>query len=1315
MGLDSLVYYKNGTPVSLVTPTVIPADQMAGQSDSTVGGDPQCDANDPINACSGVFYLTTTDISVDAVGPELAFKRNYTSLLADTTKYAQTPLGPGWRHRFAERLTLSGQLGSEPITVIYEAATGNRYRFTDQGNGVYKGAIGVWATLARANNIYTLTTTDQTKLLFDSSGRLTERQDAQGRKQQYTYNPTSSLPGSNQLARVTDAVSQRWLAFSYIATPNGVRLATVTNPAQSITFTYNPAGNIQTMTDVGGGVVSYSYTNHRLETISNPANPSGPPALRNQYTNGQVTTQTEASGIVTTYAYTTAANGDKTTTMTIASPGQPTAVIKQHYRPDGTLRYQERNGLFGGYTTFGANLAPLALVDGNGRITGVVSNAAGKPTNIYPADGTEGTITYDAKNNPTNILGLDKVTSVVTYDAFGSVSSITQQGGIGADSVSLSRQYGYSTLPAHSLTSMREADGIGTTYEYNTLGQLTRSLRGAKQKIVTTYTYDSLGRQTEVTVGAGTSLARTTHTKYNGAGLIVAVTENYHYTGIEVEGPWGYTDRNLKTSYGYNTNGQQIWTQTPDGRYHEVTSYDAAGRVRWVVENPERSVRGGAEPYIPDVSATAAPPNYAPENHDANVSRIYGYDARGLTTLITQTGILTGTFAGDPLHRWFSDSTTRVTRIQYDALSRPVTTTLNYRPSEGAGVDRNIELYTYYDGADNVTWRSDALGRWTKTLYDQRNRPIRTIENYEDGIPTSVQAINRPWTDGTDSDIITVTNYNYEGRIDTITENFVNGSWTLTEPITDRVTLFTYDGVGRLTSTRVNAVASAPADHPELNQITQIAYDPTRDRVAGRRDALGRWTSIQYDLFNRVVSSFTNCTTSAGIPVASGCAAFTTVESDRNLPNTTTRYDELGQVYETVNALGIVTRQTLDPVGRPIVTTQNYVAGAPATASTNVRTFTGYNAVGQVISTTNALNQTTRMWYDGLGNLMISTDPTNVETHYGFDGSGTERWAMTPTSDRERFSVTLVDGLGQPVRQIKNYVDGAFNAAQDGTTDDLITTTRYNRAGQVVALVEPGGRETRYQYDGLDRLIAVQENVQTTCATEATDCNLLTQYRYDRAGNRLMVIDARGNRQRQTTYNAASWPTSQTAFTAPRTWTYNALGQVVSESDGSNSLSYTYTSRGAVKRATSLYQATQTHVYDVVGRELAFGDWYGSGFPSSPISVTKTYDPLGRVTLAQQRVFGMATSVGYEYDGTGSRTGLIYPSGRKVTMSYTPRGELATVKEGNATLASYSYDPDGWLRNANFGTTTGVQATRVPDRAGRLSQLTYTRGSLPRV
>src|SRR5262249_10877961 len=152
-------------------------------------------------------------------------------------------------------------------------------------------------------------------------------------------------------------------------------------------------------------------------------------------------------------------------------------------------------------------------------------------------------------------------------------------------------------------------------------------------------------------------------------------------------------------------------------------------------------------------------------------------------------------------------ATTRMMRTQYDELSRPITVTLNYRPDLSAGVDRNVQMLTAFDAAGNVLRQTDAYGRQTRTLYDALSRPITTTLNYENG----QVATNEP----ADQDLISTTEYDAGGRVTRTVENYVNGVVDSTDTFTDRTTLYQYDTLNRVITTTVNA---SSLSGPEWNR-----------------------------------------------------------------------------------------------------------------------------------------------------------------------------------------------------------------------------------------------------------------------------------------------------------------------------------------------------------------------------------------------------------------------------------------------------------------------------------------------------------------
>src|SRR5262249_33148000 len=152
------------------------------------------------------------------------------------------------------------------------------------------------------------------------------------------------------------------------------------------------------------------------------------------------------------------------------------------------------------------------------------------------------------------------------------------------------------------------------------------------QDIITAYIYDAVGRVISTTVGLGSPVARTDYTQYNDDNTIQFSIQNYKDGNFDPH----YPDQDVKSTYGYDAIGRQIWVKDALGRY-DVTHYDSRGRVDWMARNfVQAGWSGGVLP--------AQPPAYRSNDPDRNVATFFGYDGLSRTVLVSQTGILTGTF-----------------------------------------------------------------------------------------------------------------------------------------------------------------------------------------------------------------------------------------------------------------------------------------------------------------------------------------------------------------------------------------------------------------------------------------------------------------------------------------------------------------------------------------------------------------------------------------------------------------------------------------------------------------------------------------------
>jgi YD repeat-containing protein len=268
------------------------------------------------------------------------------------------------------------------------------------------------------------------------------------------------------------------------------------------------------------------------------------------------------------------------------------------------------------------------------------------------------------------------------YDAANTVISTT----IGITTTSPLRATTLYTYTAGSrLLEQRGRDGVVMCNGYDAQGKVISTTigYGTPLRQTTIYGYDALSRVVTTTVGYGTPLARSDVTRLNADNTVNQTIQNYQDGVFAANQP----DADILTSYGYDHLGRTVAVTDTLGHV-DVSHYGAQGRVDWTARN--------AAPTQLDADGLPISHAYSPTTPDHDVATLYGYDGLGRSALITETGILTETF--NP-----------TTRTEYDALSRPMTVTLNYRPGLPANADTNIQLYTRYDGAGNVITQTDAF------------------------------------------------------------------------------------------------------------------------------------------------------------------------------------------------------------------------------------------------------------------------------------------------------------------------------------------------------------------------------------------------------------------------------------------------------------------------------------------------------------------------------------------------------------------------------------------------------------------------------
>lgn len=526
--------------------------------------------------------------------------------------------------------------------------------------------------------------------------------------------------------------------------------------------------------------------------------------------------------------------------------------------------------------------------------------------------------------------------------------------------------------------------------------------------------------------------------------------------------------------------------------------------------------------------------------------------------------------------------------------------------------------YTY-DSNGFMLSRTDPLGYVTSYTYDSSYKLVQATD--PEGRLRAL-AYNVGSTQLTEKD----------GGVWTYTYDTSRGVLTAKADPQGNTTSYTYDSNrNRLTETDPQGHATAYTyDSYEnvltitdpLNHVTTYTYNPL-GKVTGMTDALGRQTIYTYDARGNLLT----------VTLPTGAV-------------TQYQYDARGNVTGITSPDGEVVTLTYDQYNN--LTSVTDAAGG-------MTAFT-YDIAGNMLTRTDALNNTTVYEYDALNRLVKGTDPLGTITRYAYDANGNR--------------TSVIDGNGRTTAYEYNY-KGAVTKITDALNG--VTTFTYGGAGcpscggggdKLTTVTDAGNNTTIFEYNTAGRLIK-----------ETDPLGKITVYGYDSAGNMTSKTDAQG---------------------VTTTYVYDAAKRLIAIQYPDSALNVSYT-------------------YDAVGNVLTMTDPSGT--------TTYTYDSANRLLSETKQMNGALYVTGYVYTTGGKPSAVTYPSGRAVTNAYTAAGRLSGItatKDGvtKNVLTDIVYNGNGSVTSLPAG--NGLQTTRGYFANGLLSglsvgalkQLSYTRDNV---
>lgn len=447
----------------------------------------------------------------------------------------------------------------------------------------------------------------------------------------------------------------------------------------------------------------------------------------------------------------------------------------------------------------------------------------------------------------------------------------------------------------------------------------------------------------------------------------------------------------------------------------------------------------------------------------------------------------------------------------------------------------------------------------------------------------------------------------------------------------------------------------------------------------------------------------------------------TTQPNDTNTPSRTeiTAYDSRGRfIYSHTDALGHTQFNNVS---------QHYGLLLSTTDANGITVTNTYDSFGRCTATYTPISatHTTTGWSSGVADApsyalyYVLTQATGIPDKLDFyDCKG--RMVRTVTenvSGQKIYSDVVYNHKGQVEKTSEPYF------ANDVPIWNINT---YDITGRILSQTDANGHTTTYTYnnrtttvtDALGHSIARTVDIKGNLIQSCDEGGSIA-YEYDLDGHCTRLVGSRSTVSME--YDIMG---NRTQMHDPELGTvssvYNAYGELVSQTDGNGTTTYTYDQGGRVT-AEARPDVTFTSAYDT-----RFVGALSSVSASNGTSVEYYYDSYGRDVSQTVSIGGMQFSTQTTYDQQGHIATITYPSGLSIGYDYAYNGLLHDVSNavtgesiwqvdaqnargqtiqqtlGNGLSTLMTYDVLGRTTSVNTG---GVQAwSYAYDAVGDLTQ-----------
>ncbi|WP_429620659.1 RHS repeat-associated core domain-containing protein [Stenotrophomonas sp. AN71] len=365
-------------------------------------------------------------------------------------------------------------------------------------------------------------------------------------------------------------------------------------------------------------------------------------------------------------------------------------------------------------------------------------------------------------------------------------------------------------------------------------------------------------------------------------------------------------------------------------------------------------------------------------------------------------------------------------------------------------------------------------------------------------------------------------------------------------------------------------------------------------------------------------------------------------------------YDGAGRVLSVRDANGVITDYRYHPRGWLAART---VRGADDSSQADDQsTRFDYWPNGLVKQVTQPDGAFVVFTYDAARRLTLITDNAGNTRHYTLDNAG------------NRVKEDTLDDAGVLTHTLSRIYNQLGQLTTQATSSGDPTDIGYDANGNATQLTDALGRRTQLEYDPLNRLARILQDVDGVAAEIRSQYNALDQV--------IQVTDPKGL---QTTY------------------AYNGFGDLTGQvSPDSGASSFTVDAAGNRRTATDARGVTATYHYDSLSRLI------GIAYPDPNLDVGYSYDVAPTACAADERF--AKGRLGQVLHANGSTQYCHDRFGQVTRKVQTVNGVASTLR--------YAYSKSGRLAELTY--PDGSVADYVRDTQGRISQVGLTRPSQAR-